>query len=265
MSDHQGISHGKRRAKHKLSTYLLIVCLLGAGILSPLSTAVAVGPAPGTAAATAASGLLPGLAGSSTPRRHLGAPDIAADVVGSSPQFAPARRVVGRTAFSRTEENPDGTYTTTYSVRPMHWEDTVAGQWREFDNSIKPAPAGSEYVHENAAANFRANFDRAADVSAGRPVMRFATEGASVRMIALGANPSGSTVSGGRITYANAYQDTDLRYTVDNERGGCQLRVRTAARRCDRGEAGRWHHPVQGPRRRAAVHDAQAVHVRQRR
>ncbi len=74
-------------------------------------------------------------------------------------QAAPAPHIVERSAFSRTRLNADGTYTATFSQRPMHWRDPVSEAWREFDNTLRPvqaADAQQGFAYENTANGFRA-------------------------------------------------------------------------------------------------------------
>jgi RHS repeat-associated protein len=124
--------------------------------------------------------------------------------------------VVGRTAYSRTERGADGTLTTTYSQRPMHWSDG-SGRWREFRNELKPSQAAG-YAAENASNGYRVSFGKPAEIAAGKAVLRMEAEGASVAITAPGARPRGASVQGSSVTFPEVYPGVDARYTVDNER-----------------------------------------------
>jgi RHS repeat-associated protein len=128
-----------------------------------------------------------------------------------------AQETTARTAYSRTERNADGTYTATFSVRPMHWQDAQTGEWKEFVNDLRPS-TDPAYAYENTANGYRARFGKAPDVAQGRPVVRIGTEGAAITLVAVGASPQDARTSGAQLTYANAYPGADLRYIVDNER-----------------------------------------------
>ena len=120
--------------------------------------------------------------------------------------FAPG--VVGRSLFTQTMRNADGSLTTTYALRPLHWLDTVSGQFRDFANTLRaadPADAVAGYGQQNTANGFHLKLGKPADVRAGRPVLRFDVGGASVTAVAVGAQPTSASAVGSRITYADAY------------------------------------------------------------
>ena len=136
------------------------------------------------------------------------------------PSIPAAGTVTRRSAFSRTESNGDGSYTSTFATRPLHWKAPATGEWREFVNTLRPVPATLPpgFSHENTANRFLARFGEQAAVVAGQPVLRFTLGALGLDMTAVAAAPTSVTVQGTKITYVDAYPNVDLRFTVDNER-----------------------------------------------
>ncbi len=182
----------QRSTAYKVWSYLLVLTLVSSVFLMPQSSqAVAV---PFVVAQT------------TEPEPEAVVPDIPAK-----------QETVRRTAYSRLDSNPDGSYTATFGVRPLHWLDETTGEYKLFDNTLRTATTPG-YSHENTANSYRASFEQAADVAAGKPVARIEAGDTALTMTAVGANPSASNIAENRIVYAGAYPDTDLLYTVDNER-----------------------------------------------
>ncbi len=191
-------------------TLLCLVCLLGAGTLQPQDARAL--PA---AVVPAAPPHGPYSYAAPTETSEASAPSAMLQ------QAAPASNIVERSAFSRTRLNEDGTYTATFSQRPMHWRDPVSEAWREFDNTLRPvqaADAQQGFAYENTANGFRAKFGTPASLAAGRPALRMEAAGAAVSVLPVGAAPEDAQVSGAEITYVDAFPNVDLRYTIDNER-----------------------------------------------
>jgi len=105
--------------------------------------------------------------------------------------------VVNRSAYSRTEfDATHGVYTSIFSERPMHWEDQSTGEWKPFDNTLRPAVSSPGYLRENTSGSMRMAFESATDVSLGRPAAKVTKGAASIRMTAIGAAPARAEVSG---------------------------------------------------------------------
>ncbi|MDP9352378.1 MAG: DNRLRE domain-containing protein, partial [Chloroflexota bacterium] len=180
----------QRSTAYKVWSYLLVLTLVSSGFLMPQgSQAVAV----------------PSVVAQTTEPEAV-VPDIPAK-----------QETVRRTAYSKLDSNPDGSYTATFGVRPLHWLDETTGEYKPFDNTLRTATTPG-YSHENTANSYKASFEQAADVAAGKPVARIEAGDTSITMTSIGANPSASNTAENRIVYAGAYPDTDLLYTVDNER-----------------------------------------------
>jgi YD repeat-containing protein len=198
------------RRYHPRSTFVIAL------IIVSLLISVVPQPAPVQAASPTAP--------SSIPSSQVNEPPLQRET-GGDDQFPPS--VIGRpmhdqatterTAYSRTERNPDGSYTALFSVRPMHWQDAQTGNWKEFVNDLRPA-TDTAYAYENSANGYRALFGKAPDITLGRPALRVVAGGAAITMVAVGASPKDASVSGAQLIYANAYPATELRYTLDNER-----------------------------------------------
>ncbi len=196
---HHSVRKLQRSGFYNAWTLLLIITLLGAGALVPPKAQAAAPPTATTAAPLA---------------QAVASEDTGPEAV--VPDVPAKNEVSGRSRYSRTERNPDGTYTATFSQRPLHWQDE-RGEWREFVNELKPSTQPG-YSHQNTSNGYRASFGKPTDVAVGRPVLRLESEGASLVLEAVGAKPSASQASGSRLLYTEAYPDTDIRYTVDNER-----------------------------------------------
>jgi RHS repeat-associated protein len=126
--------------------------------------------------------------------------------------------VVGRSAFSRTEANTDGSFTATYSAgRPLYWLDGQTGQWRDFNDSLT-ASATSGYTYESSSNGYRVLFGDVSSVAGGGPLIRVIKGDSSVSAVAVGASPQSITASGSAVTYTDLYPGVDVRYIVDHER-----------------------------------------------
>ncbi|MDP9312995.1 MAG: hypothetical protein M3R24_19285, partial [Chloroflexota bacterium] len=130
MSQNHGVHRPRRSIRSTFITLLCLVCMLGAGTLQPQdaralpAAVVPVAPPHGPYSYAAP-----------TETSEASAPSATLQ------QAAPAPAIVERSAFSRTRLNADGTYTATFSQRPMHWRDPVSEAWREFDNTLRPVQA----------------------------------------------------------------------------------------------------------------------------
>ncbi len=136
--------------------------------------------------------------------------------------------VVGKSRFSRTEANPDGTFTTTYSVRPMYWQDPKTGEWMDFDNRLASLTNDPDYAYRNSSNGYTVSFGKPAGLLAGGPLMRLESSGGSLSVSALGAGPSGASADGASVTYKDVYPGVDARYTVDDERVKEDLLIKSA-------------------------------------
>ena len=104
--------------------------------------------------------------------------------------------VVETGAYTETVANADGTFTTRYAARPLHWRD-ASGAWQDFINEVRPLTedaAGFDFG--SAASGFTAGFNSAADVAAGSPALRFAVGAGGVELTAVDAAPTAATVEG---------------------------------------------------------------------
>jgi hypothetical protein len=199
-----------RRRYHPRSTLLTLLIIISLLNISGFHTLTV------QAANTAATATAPSTIGSAQAVGQSDPPEPS-----PPPTVQLDTEVTGRSAFTRTTRNPDGSYTTTFSSRPMHWKDPQTGIWKEFVNTLRPVPANEAqqgFAYENTANGFQARFGKPGDIASGRPVLRFKTPRAAVSMVAVGAAPQDVRVSDAEITYTGAYPGVDVRYTVDNER-----------------------------------------------
>ncbi|HEX8684812.1 MAG TPA: hypothetical protein VF707_21015, partial [Ardenticatenaceae bacterium] len=217
MKRNHGFRSSRQLLLYKICTVLIILGVLSTSTLLPFRAPVIAAMTPPIAHAGA-----PELQEPPLPPGPADEPPVEnlEDEFSSPPAEVVYADVVERSAFSRVERNPDGTHTATFSQRPMHWYDSSAGAWREFDNTLRPVQAGDaagDFAYENMAGNVRARFGKPEGIGAGRPTLQFETGGAVVSMAPRGAAPRDVVANGAQITYTNAYRDVDLRYTVDNE------------------------------------------------
>src|SRR3712207_40664 len=100
-----------------LLTLLIIVSLFNVGGLHPLIV---------QAASTATTATIPSSVASAQAVAQAEAPEPPAP-----PTVPIDMELSGRTAFTRTTRNADGSYTTTFAQRPLHWLDPHTNEWKE--------------------------------------------------------------------------------------------------------------------------------------
>lgn len=192
-------------ASYKAWTLLLAAVLLGTSFLTPA-------PARATPVDRAAT---------SATRAASAAP----------PDDQAAKYVSGRSEYTRTEANPDGSYSFTSSLRPLHWKEKAADDWREFDDRLKlTGAADAEYDLENTAAGYEVRFGKLDKVKAGGRAVLFEADGASVGITPVGAKPKAksATIGQNSVTYEDAWPGVDMRLTVDHERVKEDLVIKAA-------------------------------------
>ena len=169
-----------------------------------LALVMAISPALGSSAKAAQSASPPPAARGNIAPQSGGSSVAPTDVVWPAREVRTQPVVVERGAFHRVERNPDGTFVSVHSQRPMHWREPKTQEWKQFDNKLQPVKdpgAQQDFGAENASNGYRVRFAKAASVAAGRPAVSFEANGASVSMAPRGARPASATVSGAQITY----------------------------------------------------------------
>jgi hypothetical protein len=122
--------------------------------------------------------------------------------------------VVEQDAFSQTELNPDGSYTTTFATRPMAWFDESVEEWKPFDNTLIPAgetDSAAVYGNDPAKNPYALTFASPAALAAGEQGLTLTAGETSLAMVPLGASPQTVTAEGSQLTYVEAFPGVDLR------------------------------------------------------
>lgn len=197
---------GRGPTRHRVFSFLMVTSLLSVVLVKP-PTASCIGPAQAASPVKSVMGAAPLDTQTADPEPVVVVPD------------QPLREeIVNRTSHTRLVRKPSGEYEFTTSVAPLHWQDSRTKEWKEFQDNLQPADAteaAQGFAYQNKSNGLHIGFGKRAEVVNDRPVLRVATQdGAAVTMTAMGANPSGMSSAGARITYSEAYPGVDLRYTV---------------------------------------------------
>lgn len=156
------------------------------------------------------------------------------------PQFI-KEKIIGkelidkRTEDSKTYQKPDGTFTTLFSIVPLHYKEK--GKWKEINKNFKaglepipdqssfqatthstfssslpkPAPVLSQEIYKITEAPYNLVIGK----NFNQPV-RFKASGKQIVFKYKDSNPVQAEVSGDRALYRDAYKDTDVeRYAIN--------------------------------------------------
>jgi len=125
----------------------------------------------------------------------------------SMPTDAVSERVELRTETSKHWQNSDGTLTAEIFSGPVHYRD-IDGAWKEIDTRLEPSEKAG-FAHSATKNRFKSHL--AADAK-GRHAVEL--EGIEFAFTADVLEAALGTVEDSSITYANAWPDADLKYTV---------------------------------------------------
>ena len=114
-----------------------------------------------------------------------------------------------RTPTSKTFRNPDGTFATELHAAPIHYRDPGRGL-RPISSRVVRAAAAGDYAWQNEANSFDVQFKSRLDDR----YLRFAVGGRAFTLTLEGAAMRNATVTGSRVTYADALPGVDLRYDL---------------------------------------------------
>ncbi len=185
-----------------LAVLVISVLAFGGVVQTVQPTSVRASSAPSLLGATSASGQPP------SDQQGPGA---------VSPKVSTKGQLVRQSRYSRTIDNGDGSYTTTFSLRPLYWQDSH-GRWQGFDNSLGALSSDPDYSYENASNGYTVRFGKPSGVDTGKPVVYFSSGSDSLKITAISAKPSSISHSGSEVTYNDAYPGIDDEYTLDDER-----------------------------------------------
>ncbi|WP_338754762.1 DNRLRE domain-containing protein [Bacillus sp. FJAT-52991] len=126
-----------------------------------------------------------------------------------------------RTETSKTYQNPDGTLTTEISPSPLHYKDPSSKQWKEIDNTLE-VDSTSDTI-SNTANTFDVDFSK--EWSQNKTAVEVEEGDTSISLTPVPTDKKGKApnhasakVNKNSITYQEAFDDTDLTYTVGNQK-----------------------------------------------
>ncbi|MGG6447376.1 DNRLRE domain-containing protein [Pseudobacillus badius] len=126
-----------------------------------------------------------------------------------------------RTETSKTYQNPDGTMTTEVYQSPVHYKDPSLKQWKEIDNTLEENPKTGEI--KNSDNLFSAEFSN--KISQETPIVEVTEGDASISLTPVDTKEKGkklksasAKVNKNRVTYTEAFEDTDLTYTIGDQK-----------------------------------------------
>lgn len=113
-----------------------------------------------------------------------------------------------RTQTSKTFRNPNGTYTTSLSSEPVHYQH--GGAWKEISSRVVPVTATPGYAWRNEANDFSVRFKD----TAAEDYLQLQRSGKPVTFTLEGAADSKAAITGSSISYKRVFPGVDLRYDV---------------------------------------------------
>ncbi|ARU63429.1 hypothetical protein CBW65_22355 [Tumebacillus avium] len=118
-----------------------------------------------------------------------------------------------RSANSKHFLKDDGYFEVEVSKNSMFYQDKGTRKWMDIDNSLV-ASNKKGFGYKNKANRFDAQFAGGANTGS---IMQLNLENASMDLLPLGIGNGAGAVKNNKITYANAFKNTDLEYTVESD------------------------------------------------
>lgn len=124
-----------------------------------------------------------------------------------------------RTEKMKTFQNINGTTTTEIHQSPIHYKDPISKKWKDIDNTLLKKSNINGYT--NSSNVFQVNFTDT--MASGKTVMELTEKEFSISLRPLNSNgkrpkATSAVAKENKVTYKDAYENTDLSYTVGSEK-----------------------------------------------